>query len=158
MANLLNPWSVPVPSDDLVVKRYLRDLDQPATFGEGPGGRRERLAKIPVEFFSSSFLVYRSETDIRGGVGGSEWTDVRTLKLSLYGKVDHHEWWFWRWQTVRLFFEFTWNRRAGYCAREHFKSHFEYEIDWLRLGMLINETNKWAPNWLTAAAHSLFAT
>lgn len=47
MSNLLNPWPVPVPSDDVVVKRYLRDLDQPATyFGEGPAGRRDRLAKI----------------------------------------------------------------------------------------------------------------
>ena len=47
MTNLLNPRPIVVPTDDVVVKRQLRDLDKPATFfGEGPAERRERLAEI----------------------------------------------------------------------------------------------------------------
>lgn len=46
MVNLAYPKSVIVPTDDAVVIKQLRDLDQPlGYFGEGPAERRERLAK-----------------------------------------------------------------------------------------------------------------
>lgn len=66
MANLLNPWPVPVPSDDSVVRRYLRDLDQPATyFGEGPGDRRERLAKLLINLPAEQRTELQAKNDIR---------------------------------------------------------------------------------------------
>lgn len=47
MVALLNPRPVVVPTDDVIVRKQLRDLDEPAVyFGEGPAERRERLARI----------------------------------------------------------------------------------------------------------------
>lgn len=46
MVNLLYPRSFNVPTDDVVVKKQLRELDEPACFfGEGPAERRERLTR-----------------------------------------------------------------------------------------------------------------
>lgn len=46
MVNILNNRSNIVPTDDSLVRRQLRDLDEPACyFGEGPAERRERLSK-----------------------------------------------------------------------------------------------------------------
>lgn len=46
MVNLAYPKSIIVPTDDAVVIKQLRSLDEPmGYFGEGPAERRERLAK-----------------------------------------------------------------------------------------------------------------
>lgn len=47
MAYTITPRAVVVPTDDDVVRRQLRDLDEPMCFfGEGPAERRERLGKL----------------------------------------------------------------------------------------------------------------
>lgn len=46
MVNLSFPRSIIVPTDDNIVRKQLRDLDEPMCFfGEGPAERRERLGK-----------------------------------------------------------------------------------------------------------------
>lgn len=47
---MLNNRSLILPTDDAIVRRQLRDLDQPMIyFGEGPQERRERLGRVLTE-------------------------------------------------------------------------------------------------------------
>lgn len=76
MTNLLaNPSPVVVPTDDRIVRRLLRDLDDAATyFGEGPAERRQRLAKILADLPPEERLKLQATTDkaIEGPAGKEE--------------------------------------------------------------------------------------
>lgn len=64
MVSLLNPRPVVVPTDDAIVRRQLRDLEQPAVyFGEGPAERRERLTRILTNLTPEERLRLQATTE-----------------------------------------------------------------------------------------------
>lgn len=84
------------PTDDVSVKRWLRELDQPAIyFGEGPAERRERLRKLltdltPEEQFKLKTLIdpiksiENRDQEQAFYYEGSEQLKVARLKIAAY--------------------------------------------------------------------------
>lgn len=86
--------SVIVPTDDVVVRRQLRDLDEPMCFfGEGPAERRERLNKILSKFtpeerqkFQTSYETKPSDDEIQDQIFYYEGSEL--LKKARYAIAD----------------------------------------------------------------------
>lgn len=66
MVNILNNRTVIVPTDDTLVRRQIRDLDEPASFfGEGPAERRERLSRLLSKLSSEAREKFQSNYETK---------------------------------------------------------------------------------------------
>lgn len=96
MVNFLYPRSFNVPTDDVIVKSQLRDLDEPSCFfGEGPAERRERLTKAISKLTLEARIKLQNSSQVVKPIEDNKSDEIfyyegsETLKEARYKIADY---------------------------------------------------------------------